>query len=114
MTVTVSYDQAVKVGEELNIDFNTVPKDVWLYAMNVELEHGTKFGITNVSNDDLTITGKIALAHILEFPDYYQRLKVMEAEAEVAWENKDKDKHKNNIIFNVVIGLLFAIHTLLR
>ena len=43
-------------------------------GMEVELEHGSRDSLTNVTSDDLLITGKIALAHLNEFPDYYDRL----------------------------------------
>jgi hypothetical protein len=49
--------------------------------MDVELEHGTHDLATNVTDDDAIVTGKIALAHLNEFPDYYVRLEKMEAEA---------------------------------
>lgn len=57
-------------------------------GMNVELEHGTRFPDLDVSGDDPVVTVKIALAHLREFPDYYQRLEVMEREGEAAWETK--------------------------
>lgn len=57
-------------------------------GMDVELEHGLHDPATNVTNDDALITGKIALAHLNEFPDYYTRLEKMEKEAEQYWENK--------------------------
>jgi hypothetical protein len=50
--------------------------------MDVELEHGLHDPETDVTGSDPVITGKIALAHLKEFPDYYARLKKMEAEAE--------------------------------
>jgi len=50
--------------------------------MDVELEHGLHDAATNVTDDDAVTTGKIALAHLNEFPDYYTRLAQMEAEAE--------------------------------
>ena len=37
---------------------------------------------TNVTDDDPVTTGKIALAHLNEFSDYYARLERMEKEAE--------------------------------
>jgi hypothetical protein len=49
--------------------------------MNVELEHGLRDPATNVTGDDPVLTGKIALAHLNEFPDYYTRLERMEEEA---------------------------------
>jgi len=57
-------------------------------------EIGEKLGIstvdsnTNVSDDDPLTTGKIALAHLNEFPDYYTRLDKMEEEAEAHWEKQ--------------------------
>ncbi|MEX2324042.1 MAG: DUF5661 family protein [Acidimicrobiia bacterium] len=52
-------------------------------GMNVELEHGTRFPDLDVSGDDPVITAKIALAHLREFPDYYERLVVMERKAKL-------------------------------
>ena len=57
-------------------------------GLDVELEHGTIDPKTNVTNDDEIITGKIALAHLNEFSDYYTRLEKMEEEAEGYWEKK--------------------------
>jgi hypothetical protein len=51
----------------------------------VELEHGARDAQTNVTNDDALVTGKIALAHLKEFPDYYTRLSEMEKEADEYW-----------------------------
>jgi len=50
--------------------------------MDVELEHGRRDPRTDVTNDDPVVTGKIALAHLNEFPDYYTRLGQMEEEAQ--------------------------------
>jgi hypothetical protein len=60
--------------------------------MNVELEHGKVDKKTNVTNNDLMTTGKIALAHLREFPDYYQRLDKLESAAEKYWENRPRQK----------------------
>lgn len=60
-------------------------------GMNVELEHGTSTSdFTNITNNDYTMTFKIALAHLLEFPDYYERLDKMEEEATKFWKGKKK------------------------
>ena len=61
-----------------------------LIGMNIELEHGTVNPITNVTNDDLIITGKIALAHLMEYPNYYNEeygLPAMEKELERRLKN---------------------------
>jgi hypothetical protein len=57
-------------------------------GMNVETEHGTRFPDLDVTGDDPVLTAKIALAHLREFPDYYERLEVMEREAEAALETR--------------------------
>ncbi|HET8975300.1 MAG TPA: DUF5661 family protein [Solirubrobacterales bacterium] len=77
-------EQAREVGEQIGIDWETAPFDVEQFraGMDIELEHGTQDPATNVTGDDPIVTGKIALAHLSEFADYYTRLKKMEAEAE--------------------------------
>lgn len=77
-------EQAKEIGEKIGIDWSTSPFDVEQFRMglDVELEHGTVDAQTNVTNDDPAMTGKIALAHLNEFPDYYDRLYKMEEEAE--------------------------------
>jgi len=57
-------------------------------GMNVELEHGKRYPDLDVTGDDPVMTAKIALAHLREFPDYYQRLEVMEREADAAWASE--------------------------
>jgi len=54
-------------------------------GLEVELEHGARDPETNVTHDDPLLTGKIALAHLNEFPDYYTRLAKMEKEADEFW-----------------------------
>lgn len=55
---------------------------------DVELEHGLHDPATDVTHDDPLVTGKIASAHLNEFPDYYTRLEQMEEEAERDWAAK--------------------------
>lgn len=62
-------------------------------GMNVELEHGSRDIFTNVTHDDLMTTGKIALAHLKEFPDYYKRLEKLEKEADSFWKDKPKKRY---------------------
>ena len=84
-----SADEAKKIGEELGIDWSRFDVEQFRMGMDVELEHGTVDPHTNVTDDDPLITGKIALAHLNEFPDYYDRLKEMEEEAEEFWGIED-------------------------
>ena len=62
-----------------------------LVGINIELEHGRVSSLTNVTNDDLIITGKIALAHLLEYPNYYNEeygLPAMERELKKRLEER--------------------------
>lgn len=79
-------EEAKEVGEKLGINWEKFDVDQFRRGMNVELEHGLRDPETNVSNDNPITTGKIALAHLKEFPDYYNRLEKMEKEAEDFWE----------------------------
>ncbi len=78
-----SADEARHIGEQIGIDWATAPFDVEQFrrGMDVELEHGLHDLVTNVTDDDPLVTGKIALAHLHEFPDYYTRLEQMEEQA---------------------------------
>ena len=75
--------EALAVATELGIDFKAMKYDLEQFRMglDVELEHGLKSPKTDVTKDDWNLTGKIALAHLTEFPDYYTRLAVLEREA---------------------------------
>ena len=64
------------------IDWHKYDIEQFRMGLEVELEHGMIDPVTNVTGDDLTMTAKIALAHLKEIPDYYTRLKKMETEAE--------------------------------
>lgn len=84
-----SDEDARVVGEQLGIDWMSAPFDLEQFraGMDVELEHGTRDPDTDVTNDDPVLTGKIALAHLRELPDYYTRLARMESEGEAAGES---------------------------
>lgn len=80
-------EEARAAGERIGIDWSQSRFDAeqLRMGMDVELEHGTQDGETNVSDDDVAVTTKIARAHLNEFPDYYSRLAIMEAEASAYW-----------------------------
>ncbi len=75
-------EEAKQIGGELGIDWSNFDVEQYRMGLDVELEHGLIDPHTNVTNDDPIMTGKIALAHLNEFPDYYTRLDIMEREAE--------------------------------
>jgi len=79
----VSAEEAAAVLTALQVDLAVVSWDLEQFRMGMESEmgHGRADPDTNVTDDDLVLTGKIALAHLVEIPDYYTRLAAMEAEA---------------------------------
>ena len=85
MTDRTNYtaEEARRIGDEIGIDWSSSPFDVEQFrtGLGVELEHGTHDPATDVTGDDPITTGKIALAHLNEFPDYYTRLEAMEEQA---------------------------------
>ena len=85
-----SAEEARAIGERVGIDWASSRFDVEQFRMGlgVELEHGRRDPATNVSDDDEITTGKIAWAHLNEFPDYYTRLAEMESEAERYWAER--------------------------
>lgn len=67
----INKDDALYIGKKLGLDFKDFSLEDFLVGLNIELEHGTISPKTNVTNDDLEMTAKIALAHLNEFNDYY-------------------------------------------
>jgi len=73
-----STNDAVEIGKKLNIKFDKFDVEQFKIGLNIELEHGTKSPETNITDDDPIMTAKIALAHLNEFPKYYDALLKME------------------------------------
>lgn len=72
---------ALYIANKLGIEFNKFSKEEFLDGINIELEHGLIFSKTNVTDDNLEISAKIALAHLNEHPNYYNKdygLKIFE------------------------------------
>ena len=83
-------EEAKKIGETLGIDWSRFNVEQFRMGLEVELEHGKRNPATDVTHDDPILTGKIALAHLNEFSDYYTRLARMEKEAEQAKSKQKK------------------------
>ena len=74
-------DDAKRIGESIGIDWTKFDIEQFRMGLHVELEHGSRELSINVTNNDEITTGKIALAHLNEFPNYYTRLQKMESQA---------------------------------
>lgn len=83
--VHFSAEEAKNIGDAIGITWQDFDVEQFRMGMEVELEHGLHDPETNVTGNDPLLTGKIAWAHLKEFPDYYTRLKQMEEEADAYW-----------------------------
>jgi len=80
-------EEARQIGDALGIDWSEVDSEQFRIGLSIELEHGRVDPATNVTDDDMAVTAKIALAHLKEYPDYYTRLEHLEEEAEAFWKD---------------------------
>ena len=83
-----SSEEARRVGDAIGVDWDRFDLEQFRAGMDVEYEHGSHDPQTDVTGDDPVVTGKIALAHLKEFPDYYERLELMERQAEAEKSGK--------------------------
>ena len=81
-------EDARRIGDAIGVDWDRFDLEQFRRGMDVEFEHGSHDPQTDVTGDDPILTGKIAFAHLKEFPDYYARLDRMEAEAERDWSER--------------------------
>lgn len=83
-------EEAKRVGDAIGVDWKRFGLEQFRAGMDVEYEHGAHDPQTDVTRDDPILTGKIALAHMKEFPDYYERLEQMEKEAKRDWATRSR------------------------
>jgi hypothetical protein len=83
-------EEARAIGDRLGLDWAKIELEQFRRGLEVELEHGLADARTNVTGDDPLLTGKIAWAHLNEFPDYYTRLDRLEAEADAYWATRTR------------------------
>ena len=83
-TRSFTSEEAERIAGSLGIDLAAegIELEQFRTGLGVELEHGRADPETDVTHDDPLVTGKIALAHLREIPDYYSRLAEMERSAE--------------------------------
>ncbi len=68
-----SRQDIIQTAQMLGIQFDRFTLDDLITGIQIELEHGLISPKTNVTNNDLVLTMKIALAHLNEFPNYYNK-----------------------------------------
>lgn len=80
---SVSVKEARTILRVVNTQKMPIPIEVFRRGLEVELEHGTRFGDANVTNNHPVLTGMIVLAHLKEMMDYYERLDIAELEGDL-------------------------------
>ena len=97
MSKKFTTEEAKAIGDKISIDWNEVDLEQFRMGLEVEMEHGSRWGdATNVTKDDPNFTGRIAWAHLKEIPDYYTRLAKMESLA--AQISRDEDTQDDNAV----------------
>ncbi len=89
-TMKITKAQAERIGKKLNVNFDAVSIETLQAGMNIELEHGKVCSLTNITNNNLELTAKVALAHLHEYPNYYTELEKMEEKLKKYWKGKRK------------------------
>lgn len=84
--------QTLRAAKQLGVNLDVIDVDTLKKGINVELEHGKRHGKTNITNDSIIMSLKIACAHLEEFPDYYEALERMEEKLKNKWKSKKKPK----------------------
>ena len=79
----MALEEAEKILSQVNVKAMPVSPDVFRQGLEIELEHGTRFQDTNVTNNHPILTGMIVLAHLKESMEYYERLAVAEIEGDL-------------------------------
>jgi GH18 family chitinase len=80
-TENTTEEQAKEVGEKCGVNWEEVafePVDL-AKGIDVEYEHGSVNEQTNITNDDIEMTAKIAIAHLNEGANYYELLAELES-----------------------------------
>ncbi len=85
---TFTTEEARVVGACLGVKWTNFDAEQFRKGMDIELEHGLRNPHTNITNDEPITTAKIALVHLNEFPDYYNRLERLESEAKKFWDGR--------------------------
>ena len=102
---SVNINQAYQIGDALNVNWQVIDINQFRRGLEVELEHGLVDNDTDVTHNDMLITGKIALAHLNELNDYYSRLEVIE---NIKFNTNDERGVSSKYNSSLLKGVLFG------
>jgi hypothetical protein len=78
----ISIGEAKRVGESLHIDWEQVDLEEFRQGLMGNHKPGAIDPETGLAYEDVLLTGKIVLAHMEEFPDYFTRLAKLKEEVD--------------------------------
>lgn len=110
-TRNITQEQALQIGNALMVDWNTVDINQFRRGLEVELEHGSIDSRTDVTHNDMLLTGKIALAHLNELNDYYTRLETIENINMQPNAIQEEKNLKTSLCAGLLIGGAFMLFT---
>ena len=91
----LTLQRAKQVGDEIGVDWEVVDLGQFIEGIKEEMEHGSEYGsATKVHDDDYVTSGRIAYAHLIERPDYYTALSMLEDEGDAKFNDSDEAKKK--------------------
>ena len=96
-------EEAARIRSEVGGEALLVSEEAFRQGLEVELEHGTRFPETNVTNNHPLLTGRIVAAHLKESLDYYLRLAVAELEGDLLKEMRAGDFQKAATKYNLLV-----------
>ena len=80
---------AKEIGDQIGVDWSIVDIGQLIQGIKEEMEHGNMYGaVSKVHDDDYVISAKITYAHLIERPDYYSALEIMEQEGDAKFDDK--------------------------
>ena len=87
--------RAKEIGDEIGIDWDLVDLGQFIEGIKEEMEHGNEYGPeARVHDDDYVTSGRIAYAHLIERPDYYTALAILEDEGDTKFNDSEISKKK--------------------
>jgi NH3-dependent NAD+ synthetase len=90
-SLKITRETALKMAKKFNINLKVVPIQEFQKGIQIELEHGKMLGkVTNVTQNNIQMTTRIAIAHLIEDPRYYKHLEALEKKREIYWKTRTK------------------------
>lgn len=91
----LTHRRAKAIGDDIGVDWDIVDLGQFIQGIKEEMEHGSEYGsATQVHDDDYVTSARIAYAHLIERPDYYTALEIMENEGDRKFNDSLKAKKK--------------------